>query len=104
VKLATHVQIVQKSRIRGYIPPLSHSLHGVVLNLLSTRTTLPFYSNQLRLPDTIHLGLYTASRKARPHFYYEVKAHQRAQYILNPRSTLVSAFRYSSLQSTYVQG
>jgi hypothetical protein len=42
VKLTTHIQVVQRPRKRGRIYPLFHKLHDVVLNLLSTGTTLPF--------------------------------------------------------------
>jgi hypothetical protein len=41
VKLTTHLQLVSKSRKCGSIHPLSIRLHGVVLNYLSTGTTLP---------------------------------------------------------------
>jgi hypothetical protein len=41
VKLTTHLQLVSRSRNPGSIRPLPIRLQGVVLNYLSTRTTVP---------------------------------------------------------------
>jgi hypothetical protein len=42
VKLTTHLQLVPRSRKYGSIHPLPICFHGVVLNYLSTGTTLTF--------------------------------------------------------------
>jgi hypothetical protein len=42
VKLTTHFQLVPRSRKFWSLHPLPIHLHGVVLNYLLTRTTLPF--------------------------------------------------------------